>query len=495
MQSKRDQVQAHMFVMGRLASAMLRAEPDAPESPSGRTNRSVAMSLIIALILCAGAFVFGLLKPGGNDSWRTSGALIVSKETGSRFLYLNGRLRPVRNYASALLLANGSLETTTVSDESLRSEPHGSPVGIPGAPDTLPGAGDVNSGPWLVCSGLAPRSGGGATATTVLAVGSPDFTGVSGATKLGGTKSVLVLGPDKTVYLVWQGRRLRMDDRADALKALGYGSSTPRPVSASFLNALPSGPDLTPQGVPGRGDAGPHMDGRKTRIGQVFQVNVPGAAPRYHLLTREGLAPLTATGAALVLGDPQTRAKAYGGGAAVVTRLGADALSGHLAPTAASAMGGAGAGALPEAPPKTVDIAAGSLPCAGVDGSADTPRTSTFVLPVEAVGLPAQPPSEEVEPACLDVDAIFVPSGKGALVNVLGAGGNALGDTTYVVTDSGVKYRLTSQEGVKALGYEGARPQALPAPLLAMLPTGPDLDPESASTGEHIITSQCKTGK
>ncbi|MFK4103142.1 type VII secretion protein EccB [Streptomyces sp. NPDC019531] len=491
MQSKRDQVQAHMFVMGRLASAMLRSEPDAPESPSGRTNRGVALSLIIALILCAGSFVFGLLKPGGNDSWRTSGALIVSKETGSRFLYLNGRLRPVRNYASAMLLAKGSLKTTTVGDNSLQGEPHGSLVGIPGAPDTLPRAEDVNSGPWLVCSGLARGSGGAVGATTVLAVAGPDLTGASGTQKLGAEKSVLVLGPDKTAYLVWQGRRLRLDDKADAVKALGYGSVTPRPVSASFLNALPSGPDLAPPKVPGRGGAGPDLGGRKTRIGEVFQVDVPGSAPRYHLLTKDGLVPLTATGAALVLGDPQTRAAAYGGGTPTVARLGADALTGHLAPSSASAMGRAGAGALPEAPPKTVDVAAGSVACAGIDAAADIPQTSTLVLPEEAVGLPAQPPSEEVEPACLDVDAITVRPGKGALARALGAGGNALGNTMYLVTDSGVKYRLTSQQAVKALGYAGTRPQALPAPLLAMLPTGPDLDPESASTGKHIITSRC----
>lgn len=117
------------------------------------------------------------------------------------------------------------------------------------------------------------------------------------------------------------------------------------------------------------------------------------------------------------------------------------------------------------------------------------------MLPEEVVGLPAQPPSDEVEPACLDVDAITVRAGKGALVRALGAAGNVLGDTTYLVTDSGVKYWLPSQEAVKALGYEGTRPQALPAPLLAMLPTGPDLDPESASTGGHVFSMRCKTGK
>ncbi len=39
MRSKRDQVQAHTFMMGRLTSGMLLADPDAPESPLGRTSR------------------------------------------------------------------------------------------------------------------------------------------------------------------------------------------------------------------------------------------------------------------------------------------------------------------------------------------------------------------------------------------------------------------------------------------------------------------------
>ena len=73
MQSKRDQVQAHMFVMGRLTSGMLRADPDAPESPQGRTNRGVAIGVIIAVLIAAGSFVFGLIKPGTKDSWRAPG--------------------------------------------------------------------------------------------------------------------------------------------------------------------------------------------------------------------------------------------------------------------------------------------------------------------------------------------------------------------------------------------------------------------------------------
>ncbi|MEU5249895.1 type VII secretion protein EccB, partial [Streptomyces asoensis] len=69
MQSKRDQVQAHAFVMGRLTSGMLLADPDAPESPLARTTRGAGIGVVITVLICAGAVVFGLISPGGNDSW------------------------------------------------------------------------------------------------------------------------------------------------------------------------------------------------------------------------------------------------------------------------------------------------------------------------------------------------------------------------------------------------------------------------------------------
>ncbi|WP_199926081.1 type VII secretion protein EccB, partial [Streptomyces sp. NRRL S-495] len=50
MQSRRDQVQAHLFVMSRVAAGVLRAEPDAPDTPVGRTNRGAAIGLAVALL-------------------------------------------------------------------------------------------------------------------------------------------------------------------------------------------------------------------------------------------------------------------------------------------------------------------------------------------------------------------------------------------------------------------------------------------------------------
>src|SRR6516225_6397072 len=105
MQSRRDQVQAHLFVMSRLASGMLRAEPDTPDTPTGRTTRGAVVGLAVGLVIGLVVAVYGVMKPGGSTGWEKPGALVMVEETGARYLYLGGTLHPVLNQASAKLLA------------------------------------------------------------------------------------------------------------------------------------------------------------------------------------------------------------------------------------------------------------------------------------------------------------------------------------------------------------------------------------------------------
>ncbi|MGW0608013.1 type VII secretion protein EccB [Streptomyces sp. NPDC002640] len=473
MQNRRDQVQAHMFVMGRLTTAMLRGDPDAPESPQGRTNRGVVIGVVVAVLVSAGAFVLGLLKPGVKDSWKEAGTVVVDKDTGSRYLYLDGRLRPVRNYASARLLAGADMKVVSVGSGSLAGVPHGAPVGIVGAPDALPASDDLDTGPWQVCSGTA-----NGTAATVLAVGAPAAGG------LGAGQALVVTGPDEADYLVWRGIRLRLDDERGASRSLGYDTTARVEVSAAFLNSLPAGPDLSPPDVPDRGGRGPELGGRETRIGQVFRVTAPGSDARYYLLREEGLVPLTATGAALVLGDPETREKAYGGQAPTAVELGPDALDGRTADAADPDLTD-----LPAAPPTAVRLEPGQTACARIESGGSGTRVSVALSSPSALGPAAQPAPEGLSPACVPVDRITVRAGGGALVHALGAGGGAVGDTVYLVTDSGMKYRVADDKALAALGYGSGQARGLPSPLLAMLPTGPDLSPAAAVTGRARTTA------
>ncbi|MGW3496380.1 type VII secretion protein EccB [Streptomyces sp. NPDC001020] len=485
MQSKRDQVQAHSFVMTRLTAGMLLAEPDAPDTPLGRTTRGVFMGVLIAVLISAGALVFGLISPGGKTSWKAAGTLVVNKETGARYLYLGGRLRPVRNYASARLIAGSDLATSTVATASLQGTPVGRPIGIPGAPESVPSASNLDRGAWLVCSTVDAQA---SAAHTTLVAGAPvDGTG------LGSGQGLVVRGPDRTTYLVWQGSRLRLDKQSGAAVSLGYGSVTPRPVSAAFLDALVAGPDLVTPDVPGRGEAGPSLDGRASTIGQVFQARVPGSDEHpYYLLRKEGLVPLTTTQADLVLGDPRTRDKAYGGRTPRPAALGADALKQHLAP---GVEGRSPASTdLPAAPPNPVGIGADKSACVGVEPDEDGTKVTTLLAATDDL-TPAAQPSAESARACLPVDAVVVRPGHAALVRALGAGGTTMGTTTYLVDDTGTKYRVPTAKALGALGYNEGQVTSLPSPLLWMLPAGPDLDPDAAGGVVSPATTSAHCGQ
>ncbi|MFF9689998.1 type VII secretion protein EccB [Streptomyces sp. NPDC014623] len=501
MQSKRDQVQAHSFMMGRLSSGLLTADPDAPESPLGRTTRGVVFGVLVTLLIGAGATVYGLLRPGGNDGWRSDRHLVVNRETGARYLWTgtDGVLHPVRNYASARLIGGSDLATVDVATASLQGIPVGSPAGIPGAPDTLPGADRLDGGAWHMCvtgpGGAVPSTSGAVTGTgvekpgaTTLVAGAPlDSRGV------GADRGVLVRGPDRTEYLVWRGSRLELDRASDARNALGYGSERPMPVSAAFLDALAPGPALKPPEVPGRGGEGPELGGEASRIGQLFKISVPGGGSTYHLLRKDGLVPLTRLGAALVLGDPATQEEAYEGRSPEVRAVGADALREHRAKDP----GTAGSAELPDAPPSPQPTPRGTALCAQVDGDNGGARIKSVLVPLSelapiAVSEGTAPP---LEAACVRTDATVVRPGHAALVRALHASGAAHAGTTYLVAENGVKYRVSAKDSLAALGYADGDISSVPAPLLAALPTGADLDPAAASgTAKPKVTApQCGT--
>jgi type VII secretion protein EccB len=481
MQSRRDQVQAHLFVMGRITSGMLRADPDAPESPQGRTNRGTATGIVIAVLLCAAAFVWGLISPGKSGTWRDSQSLIVDQDTGTSYLYVDGRLRPVRNYASARLLGGAKMKTRKVRTKSLDGAPHGQPVGIVGAPDALPVPADLSRNPWAVCSGTGDT--GTAAPVTTLAVGA-DITGDEPLTT---GEGMLVTGPDSAVYLVWQGSRLRLDLKGGAMSALGYAGRPPAPVSAAFLDALPAGPDLTSPAVPGMGAAGPVLDGQATRVGQVFRVGVIGSEPRYYQLRKKGLVEVSVTVADMLLGDAQVRRLAYGGKSANAAPLPSDALNAHLAPADPAA---SSAGVMPETPPRLVDRGTGQDACVRIAPGDSGPRVSVALANRATLGMVAQAPTAT---ACVPVERITVPPGGGTLVRALaadGGSGGGVGGTTYLVTDTGTKYHVSSADDLAALGYSAGEAVALPSPLLAMVPTGPDLSSAAAASGTSPAGTQ-----
>ncbi|MBD0689056.1 type VII secretion protein EccB [Streptomyces sp. CBMA123] len=467
MQSKRDQVQAHLFVMGRLATGMLRGEPDAPDAPTGRTSRGIATGLVIAALACLIAAVYGVLVPGGATGWKKPGTLVLVKENGARYLYLDGALHPLLNETTARLLAGDQLTVDQVSVHSLADTPRGTPLGILGAPDGLPDADRLATAPWLACATQRPDPSGTRRPRLALAV-DPTTHG----TALTDGQALLVAAPDGAQHLLWHGRRLRLDTRTGARQALGQGAVTAQPVTQAFLDALPAGPDLAAPDLDQRGTPGPDLATHPTRVGQLF--TGPGGNP--YLLTGAGLTPLTPMTLQLLLADPRTQQSAYQGTAATPTAIGAADLAAHTAPPAPAGP----AAALPTTAPELLTAPQGRDVCAELRPGDPAPTTTLALVDDTAVQGPAPAAQPGIEAACTPADTIAVRPGGGALVRALSTAGT--GATLYLVTDNGAKYPLASPAVAKQLGYGAVAPAGVPATLLALLPTGPSLDP-AALTG------------
>jgi type VII secretion protein EccB len=459
MASRRDELHGYRFLAARNASALLRADTDSAAGPLRRLSGGTLASVVAGVVAAVAALAFGLLRPAGG-AWQDGKSLIIATGSGSRYVYLEGVLHPVLNYASALLiLREGAVAPVTVSSGALDQVPHGPPVGIPNAPDEIPAAGSLLTGPWVVCSAPGTDAAGAPRPLVTVSAGQA----AAGSQLAAGTAVLVTVGGAE--YLVWNGTRLRL--AGYAATALGYSSAAPVPVGAGFANALPQGPDLAAPEPPGVGEPGPEVGGARTAVGQVYQ-----AGGAYYAVYPDGLAPVTSLQERLMLADPVI-AQAYRG---PVQPLPLSLAAAQQAPR--SARDPAQAGGLPAT---DVALANGQADatglCATVTSAAADKVTVTALSASPQAASDAEPAGQSGEPVA---DTVRIPMGRGAVIEAVPSPGAASG-TEYLVTDTGQKFPLASASVLSDLGLSGARPVQVPENIVALLPSGPTLD-EGAAT-------------
>ncbi|WP_431727159.1 type VII secretion protein EccB [Verrucosispora sp. TAA-831] len=463
MQSRRDQVQAQSYVLGRLTGALVAGEPETPENPHRRILVGSLAGLLVAALVVAGFAVYGFLRPGGADSWRAPRQLVVEKETGSRYVLVDGTLRPVLNYTSARLIFGAVPKVVSVSGRSLADVPRGRPLGIVGAPDALPAPGALAGTAWHVCA-QATRDGAGTPATTTTLAVDRSATD----TPLPAEQAVVARVAAGPTFLVWQGRRFALT-RDWLSRAFGY-DGVPVLVEPGWLEQLPVGPDLAPVPVPDRGRPGPEVDGRPTRIGQLFVVRVAGLPERHYLLHRDGLSQLGPLAHGLVESDPDT-ARAYRPAPVAPTAMSPAALA--RLPVSAQPTVPAD---LPPTPPTRAEPGPGRVWCVrhtdggGIGVTSRPPLTAPAARTVDGTG---------VTRTARTAGAVSVAPGVGGLVR-LGRPGQLPGTGYFLVTDAGIKYPLADPSVAEVLGYPLDGAATVTRGLLDLLPTGPLLDPELA---------------
>ncbi|MEV4054444.1 type VII secretion protein EccB [Amycolatopsis sp. NPDC049688] len=463
MWTQRDQIQAYQFLRRRLVSALVAADANHPVSPSRRLVLGTVLGVAAALLVTAVFGIIGLLNPAGGKDWLAGGKVIVEEGTGARFvLGADGVLHPVLNYASARLLVGGNGDATvSVSPENLGKAGRGTQIGIPGAPDSLPSPKALVNVPWTSCSRTTQDAPASAEPRTAVLL-APPASGV----ELPRDQGVIVRLPQGDRFLLAGGRRYKLSD--EAATALQFDSYPTIAVSSRWIDTVPAGRDLTALPVDGAGDPGPAVGGRGSRVGEVLAVvdamAAPGTATSYYLVRRDGLEPVGQTEASLLV-TTEANAAAYPGPPAPVEVRAADVAA--VPKVAAPRAGGADPAAFPDRIPGKAPITGNSVALC-VQGSRLL-VSAEFPLPAGAKAIQVATRTE-----ARVADEVYVPPSGGAVVVEAGS------VTAYLVTDTGRKYPVVNAQSLASLGYGSVAKPPIAGSLLALVPTGPALDPAAA---------------
>jgi type VII secretion protein EccB len=454
-------------MMQRVGMALLAGEPDLSEPPTRRLTVSVFAGLMIGVLVVAGFGVWGLLSPGGATGLEAPGTLIIEKETGTKYVYSqqDKKLYPVANYASARLILNTEqVNRKLVSQSSLAKFTRGRPVGILGAPDSLPDTAHQVTGPWSVCVHSAETGTGGTRSYASLVVGS----GVGGR-PLSDGQAVVVHGAGES-WVVWRNQRMKLP--AEEVRPLS-GTDHPTEVSATWLNAVPSGPDFSPPPVPNRGQTVTGPDGGKAAVGTFYVVRTIGGDERWYVLLSDGLAPIKQTEGVLLQNDPNSKL-AYKG--RPVQPVSIDAATANAAQRSTSKVSADG---LPDRMPTIGSYDAAAPLCVVYadtqNGSQDARVAVGGTVPTPVAGATGTSAAGAV------VDQVVLPAGDGALLGLLPAPGQVNSISSYsILTDQGLRFAVPSADIAGKLGFDVKKVAPVPGNLLHLIPEGPTLDPKQA---------------
>ena len=183
MASRRNELSAYTFSRRRTVAAFLQPSGGGNEEDVPKPRRAFMPSLVVGAVVVAGFGAYGMIKPSAPLKWNTANAVIVDKETTTRYVMLGGTLHPVLNIASARLLLSVDSSVEEVDDSVLNSGsvPHGATLGIPYAPDSLPTAKDAGTAKtWAECDRPA-ADGQGGTDQKLFVLGGADAAKVTAA--------------------------------------------------------------------------------------------------------------------------------------------------------------------------------------------------------------------------------------------------------------------------------------------------------------------------
>jgi type VII secretion protein EccB len=463
MASKRDQLHAYQFLVQRVISALVTRESDPEQPPFRRPAYAAYGGIALAVIALAAVGVYGIIVPGGDKRWRDGDAVVVEKETGTRFVYLDGRLHPVANYTSALLALGKHAKTRSVSRRSLVGVARGPRIGIPDAPDALPGPDRLLDGAWTLCSQPRADRTGAIVSESVLMVGHRPPAGGALA-----DRALLVeVAETGHRYLVLRGYRHEISRAAAVAVEVALGAGPAIRVSPAVVEVLPAGRPIAPVAVRDAGKPSRAVPGRTDlRAGQVLAA--AGSRGVQHYLVEVGqVRPISELQYDIQL------AAAGGSRPPVPVTLSLSEVAAAARAPAAPVVAGDPPGVRP------VFATGGTTTTMCLVFDRGQPVPSLLMDPVMPEADPMTQTPRRTDRGARLADRVLVPAGHAAVVESTPSPAAPMG-TLLVVTDLGIGYPLAEPKVLEVLGYPGVRPVGMPAGVVARIPMGSGLGHDAA---------------
>ena len=484
MPSRQDQLHSYQFMIQRVVAALVMRETDPNQAPFKRAMGATMVSLLISALAMGGVAAYALFTGSGATTNKDNDVVLIEKETGANYVRKEGRLYPMLNYASAVLIA-GKNEKRTVSQSSLRNEARAPMIGIVGAPTSITEVRRLLKEPWTICTMTDDVS---QRARSILKVGKA----VTAGTVFAPGEAALVKdapGAGAKYYLIWNNNRYLL--KGVTGENVVSDKSRAALVSQAFLNAFPAANDIEKIAITDAGKQSQKLSGR--RIGTVFSLLRPSdGSYRWFVVVAKGYAEIAEFDVDVLLADPQYREIT---GTNQVQSIEESALGDNVVEnTPANGIPGNRGSLIPVPAKKPHIIEPTKGLCAQASqGGVTELRHSVPLDPIPArtsTETPQTPPGQPVKAA---VDQIDMAPGAGVLVQDMTAPGVPSG--ALAIVQNGKRYNMT--EAVRGMfGYGSAQPVQIMTALSDLIPRGPALDPDAAKkpTDGSGPTAQQPTG-
>jgi type VII secretion protein EccB len=459
------QVSGYRFLLRRIECALLGRDIRAVNDPIRAPTQSLLAGALLAIVALAGCAVLAVLRPQPTLG---NAPIVMGKQSGALYVRVGETLHPVLNLASARLIAKTDADPQPTPESELSRSKRGPLLGIPGAPQFLAESLSDDELQWAVCD-----MDDGSSPNTTVVVGKAQG---PHSHRLETEQTVLVK-PDVggSTYLLYDGRRAVVNLAEPAVvRALRLDGRVPLTVSSVLLNTVPEAPSITTpriRGVRGRGPSA--LPGFP--VGSVLRI-ARADGDEYYVVLTGGVQRVSQVVADLVrFADSQDTRTAISVAPDLI----------RAAPTASELP----VSTFPDRAPASLDAGSTTLCVSWVHAASGGAEISLLAggLPVPSGQQPV--PLSQADGKGMAVDAVYLPPGRSAYVRSTGlSGDNARAGTRYLITDTGVRFAIHDDAAAHDLGLPNTVIPA-PWPLLATLPSGPELSRAKALVAQDTVAA------